>query len=193
MIQDEIEDQTLTYLLIRPLPKWSIYLTKLLATLIVTILLTTIFTLATYVAIYWGSPGFWELFPLRALQTATLFMLTLAAYCSLFGLISLWTRRSLVAGVAYIFVFEGVLANIDFVIRKATIMYCFRVLCERWIHIPWSEINSRGIDEWSMDLSKAPTAADCVLSLVIVSVVLTLMAVLTFGSREFRLKTPEGS
>ena len=29
MIQDEIEEQTLTYLLIRPLPKWAIYLTKL--------------------------------------------------------------------------------------------------------------------------------------------------------------------
>src|SRR5438552_15737802 len=27
MIHDEIEDQTLTYLLVRPLPKWGIYLT----------------------------------------------------------------------------------------------------------------------------------------------------------------------
>ena len=32
MIHDEIEEQTLTYLLVRPLPKWGIYLTKLLAT-----------------------------------------------------------------------------------------------------------------------------------------------------------------
>src|SRR5438105_4011962 len=32
MVEDEIEEQTLTYLLIRPLPKWAVYLAKLAAT-----------------------------------------------------------------------------------------------------------------------------------------------------------------
>src|SRR5262249_44106047 len=144
MIQDEIEEQTLTYLLIRPLPKWSIYLTKLLATLIVTILLTAIFTLATYVAVYAGSASFWDVFPWRALKTTSLFALTMTAYCSLLGFLSLLTRRSLVVGVAYLVIFEGVLANIDFVVRKLTVMYYFRVLSERWIGIPWREIDSQG-------------------------------------------------
>src|SRR5438132_3945592 len=58
MIQDEIEEQTLTYLLIRPLPKWTIYVAKLLATLLVTTLLTSLFTSVTYVAIFWGTPAF---------------------------------------------------------------------------------------------------------------------------------------
>src|SRR5579883_3102524 len=57
MIQDEIEEQTLTYLLVRPLPKWSIYLVKLLATLVVAVALPVFFTFVTYVAMYWGSPG----------------------------------------------------------------------------------------------------------------------------------------
>src|SRR5262249_27179029 len=35
MIQDEVEEQTLTYLLVRPLPKWAIYVVKLLAALLV--------------------------------------------------------------------------------------------------------------------------------------------------------------
>src|SRR5262245_43862921 len=30
MVQDEIEEQTITYLLIRPLPKWTLYCAKLL-------------------------------------------------------------------------------------------------------------------------------------------------------------------
>src|SRR5712692_10137682 len=97
MIQDEIEEQTLTYLLIRPLPKWSIYLTKLLATLVVTTLLTGVFTVATYLAIHVGIGDFLGADPMRPLKTAGLFALALAAYCSILGLISLLTRRSLVA------------------------------------------------------------------------------------------------
>ena len=40
MIQDEQEEQTITYLLIRPIPKWALYTFKLLATLTTTVVLT---------------------------------------------------------------------------------------------------------------------------------------------------------
>jgi ABC-2 type transport system permease protein len=186
MIQDEIEEQTLTYLLVRPLPKPAIYLIKLLATLLVTIVLVCFFVLVAQVTIYWGAADFWtQLSPARALQTAAIFALSMLAYCSLFGLISLWTRRSLVAGVAYIFVFEGILANIDLMFRKMTIMYYFRVLVERWLHV--SEQN------WAIDLSKAPSAGDCIWTLVVASLVIIALSTLTFSQREFRMKTPEGS
>ena len=36
IIQDEVEEQTLTYLLLRPLPRWALYLIKLLATMLMT-------------------------------------------------------------------------------------------------------------------------------------------------------------
>src|SRR5260221_6336734 len=55
IIQDEQEEQTLTYLLIRPIRRWAIYAVKLLATLTTTVLLTTIFTALTYAVIYVGS------------------------------------------------------------------------------------------------------------------------------------------
>src|SRR5262245_16182623 len=42
VIQDEVEDQTLTYLLIRPLPRWAIYLTKLLASVLTSSLLVAV-------------------------------------------------------------------------------------------------------------------------------------------------------
>ena len=38
LIQDEVEEQTLTYLLVRPLPRWVIFLTKLLAAVVATTL-----------------------------------------------------------------------------------------------------------------------------------------------------------
>ena len=56
IIQDEQEEQTLTYLLIRPIPRWAIFMVKLLATLTTTVLLTAVFTALTYVAVYVGGP-----------------------------------------------------------------------------------------------------------------------------------------
>jgi len=186
MIQDEVEEQTLTYLLIRPLPRWTIYVAKLLATLMVTTLLTGLFTGVTYAAVYWGTP---ELeggtIALRILKTCCLLALALVAYCSFFGCLSLVTQRTLVAGVSYIIIFEGVLANIDFIVRRATVMYSFRVLAERWL--PLDSRLTR------LDLSVAPGTGQCVGTLLTASLVLTGIAALLFTTREFRLKTPEAS
>jgi ABC-2 type transport system permease protein len=194
MIQDELEDQTLTYLFIRPLPKWAIYVTKLLATVPVTCCLAGVFTLLTFLVIHWGSADAWSAgLPVRALKTVALQALALLGYCSLFGFLSLFVRRSLVVGIAYIIVFEGVLANIDFVVRRLTIMYYFRILALRWIGFDWYSINKDGVDEWGIDLSKAPAAWSCVVTLLAVSLVATILAALIFATREFRLKTPEGS
>src|SRR6266403_590109 len=62
MIQDEIEEQTLTYLLVG------------------------FFTMLTEAVIYWGAPEWSEqLAPMRLLKTVGLITLTLTAYCALFG------------------------------------------------------------------------------------------------------------
>ena len=46
MVQDDVEEQTLTYLLIRPIPRWLIYVAKVAGTWLVTFLLTSLFTTA---------------------------------------------------------------------------------------------------------------------------------------------------
>jgi ABC-2 type transport system permease protein len=51
IIQDEVEEQTLTYLLLRPLPRWALYSIKLLATLLMISALTAVFTAATFAVI----------------------------------------------------------------------------------------------------------------------------------------------
>src|SRR5438874_9220164 len=56
IVQDEVEEQTLTYLLLRPLPRWAVYVVKLLATLLTTTLLVAAGTAALYACIYWGAP-----------------------------------------------------------------------------------------------------------------------------------------
>jgi ABC-2 type transport system permease protein len=188
MIQDEIEEQTLTYLLIRPLPKWAIYVAKLAATVLVTAGLAALFTAAAFCAIYAGTRDLWTSVPMRALMTIGVLSLSLLAYCSLFGWLSLFVRRSLVVGIAYIVVFEGLLANIDFVARRLTLIYYFRVLILRWVS---SSLNYQ--QEWAIAIDEAPSAWSCVEVLAGVTVVAMLLAVFIFTNREFRLKTPEGS
>jgi ABC-2 type transport system permease protein len=186
MIQDEIEEQTLTYLLTRPLPKWTIYLAKFLATFVVTAVLASAFTLVTYLAIYVGLPdATFDTFLDRTGKTIALLTLALFAYCSVFGLLSLVVKRSLVVGVAYIVVFESVLANIDFAVRHLTIMYYFRVLASRWMHLKY--------DDWTLNLKEAPGSVECLLTLLAASLVFLVLGTLSFSTREFRLKTPEGS
>jgi ABC-2 type transport system permease protein len=184
MIQDEVEEQTLTYLLVRPLPRWSIYVAKLLATLLVTSLVVGIFTVATEAVIFWGEPDFGGEAVPRAFEIAGLQALALLAYCSLFGALSLLVRRTLILGVVYILLFEGLFANIPFVLRKLTVMYYFRVLCARWLDLPTRA--------WSIDLDDAPSSQGCVLILTLASLVATALAATVFTVREFRVKTPEG-
>ena len=54
-------------------------------------------------------------------------------YCGLFGLLGLLMRHSLLVGVAYIVLLEGLLASFDTVARRLTVMYYFRVLALRWL------------------------------------------------------------
>lgn len=186
MISDEIEEQTLTYLLIRPVPRSLIYLVKLLATILVAALLTFVFTTLAVAVIYWGEPDFrGGIIPDRAFRVAGLMALSTVAYSSLFGLLGLVVRRSLAIGVGYIAVFEGVFANIDFVVRRATVMYHLRILAERWLGLH--------VEAWSIDFEEAPGGWEALLTVLVASAVAAGIGAWLFSIREFRVKTPEGT
>jgi ABC-2 type transport system permease protein len=187
IIQDEVEEQTLTYLLIRPLPRWALYLVKLLAAVLMTSALTAVFTAATFAVIGLTTqkpmPANWTD---TALKTAALLALVQVGYCGLFGLLGVLMRRSLFVGVAYIIFFEGIMASIDTVARRLTVMYYFRVLALRWLAPPSGK-------EWYIDLTAAPQMKTCVLVLLGAGLVLALVAAILFAAREYRMKTPEGN
>jgi ABC-2 type transport system permease protein len=186
MVQDDVEEQTLTYLLIRPIPRWLIYVAKVAATWLVLSALAAVFTSGALAAVYWGTSDLeaTELIR-RALVISGLLALSLFAYVAIFGGLSLSTKRSLVLGVGYIVVFEGVLANIDFVVRHATVMYYVRTLSVRWLGLS-------GLD-WTIDTATAPDTSTCLLVLSGIGVVFTLLGSWLFSAREFRVKTPEGN
>jgi ABC-2 type transport system permease protein len=186
MIQDEVEEQTLTYILVRPIPRPLVYLIKLLATLFVSAVLVDVMLGVTLAAIYWGSDRFLgEIMPNRFLWMAAALDLALLAYCGVFGLLGLLLKRTLVWGVTYILIFEGVIANIPYQVRKATVMLYYRVLSMRWVGLEAAE--------WQIDLGDAPDARTCVWALAGAALAATVVGAIIFSAREFRLKTPEGS
>ena len=188
-IQDEVEEQTLTYLLVRPLPRWALYVTRLAAAWLTTSVLTGLFTTLTMIVAYWDTLELWgDVIPRRAAIMAGILALAQLGYCSLFGLIGLLTRRALFAGLAYIVAIEGLLSNFDAVIRRLTVTYYYRVLLLHWL----GPLRSDLVKEWSIDLATTPSADECLLTLLIVSASFTLLGAAIMRQREFRMKTAEG-
>src|SRR5262249_6158417 len=161
----------------RPIPRWLIYLCKLLATFAVAFVRGVIFVTATLVLIYWGDAALWKtIVPGRLLLEVALLALAILAYITIFGAISLWGRRTLAVGAIYIVIFEGVFANIDFVFRYATVMFFIRVLSVRWLELPGAD--------WSIDLNLAPEASTCLIALLSTSAVFAVLGAVTFSVRE---------
>jgi ABC-2 type transport system permease protein len=202
MIQDEQEEQTITYLLIRPLPRWALYVVKLLATLTTTVVLTALFTAITYAAIYLGSEApIWEM-GRRCALAAGINGLAVVTYCCLFGLLSLLTKRTLIVGILYSIVFEGVLANLPFGIRLLTVIYYSRLITYRTLpfieQTPGRAINISA-EAWQLNvredsnLLEHPTNSSCIIILLAASAVSTIVAAIICSRREFHVKTPEGN
>jgi ABC-2 type transport system permease protein len=193
VIQDEVEEQTLTYLLIRSVPRWALYLTKLAATLCVTVGVIAVATVALELAIYWGTPQLGaEIFPGRVVRIVGVLALAQVGYCALFGFLGLWARRSLLLGVIYIVTVEGVLASLDFVVRKLTVVFYVRTLFLRWLE-PRESTLQRWQQDWGLELDKVPTAERCVWTLLLFGAAVAVLTAVWFSRREFRVKTPDGT
>lgn len=200
IIQDEQEEQTITYLLVRPIAKWAIYTVKLLATLTTAVLLTVLFTGLTYACIYVGAGD--AVNPtLRCLQAASIHSLAVVAYCCLFGLLSLVTKRILIVGVLYTAVVEGLLANLPFGIRHLAVIYYTRLIAYRTMDfiITWpnGRTHNMAAEAWQLDLRRDPQLLEhpdlsaCLAVVSIASVVCAALGAWLCWGREFHVKTPE--
>jgi ABC-2 type transport system permease protein len=201
IIQDEQEEQTITYLLVRPIPKWALYAVKLLATATTAIVFTVVLTVLTYAAIFIGAEAPANDLALRCLKTAAIHSLAVVAYCSLFGLLSLLTKRILIIGVVYTVLVEGLLANLPFGIRLITVIYYTRLIAYRSMEfiLPLRDGRTENMaaEAWQYDLRGDPNLLEhppnstCLAVLLIGSLVCTILAAWLCTTREFHVKTPE--
>jgi ABC-2 type transport system permease protein len=206
LIQDEQEEQTITYLLIRPIPKFALYLVKLAATLTTTVALTVLFTFITYAALYVGSTSGANGVPpeilARAAKAAAIHSLAIASYCCLFGLISLLTRRTLIVGIIYAAVVEGLFANLPLSIRLTTVIYHARIIAYRTMEflvpIPGA-VQDFAAEAWQLNtrtdpqLLEHPAIRTSLLTLLLAGLAFSLLAAYLCSRREFHVKTPEKS
>jgi ABC-2 type transport system permease protein len=200
VIQDELEEQTITYLLIRPIPRWALYVVKMLATITTTVVLTILFTTLTYIAVHFRGPH-QDHVVLRCVQACAIHSLAVVAYCCLFGFISLLTKRALVVGILYAAIVEGLLANLPLSIRLITVIYYARVIAYRCMPFI-APVGGNGPEDianeaWQMGIENDPHLLDhpqistCVAILLIASLVLTMLAAFLCSQKEFHVKTPE--
>ncbi len=99
----EIEDGTIVYLVAKPVARWQIVLAKLLGASIFCALLAGVSTALVGLIALSGMPGGMD--AMIGFLVAT--VVGSFCYCSLFIAVSLFTRRTLVFGFAYIFIWEA--------------------------------------------------------------------------------------
>src|SRR5262249_18113924 len=138
----------------------------------------------TYLVCRLGAPGFGEEFPGRLLTMLVIASLSLMAYVAGFALLSLWTRWAMILGILYTVLFEFLLNNIDFALRRLTVNYYFRVVAVVWIGLDAENKRSWAIED-------PPSAFMCVLTLLGMTAVATVLGMMVFSRREFHVKTPE--
>jgi ABC-2 type transport system permease protein len=103
---NEVDDGTITYVLGKPVPRWRIVLTRIVTAGALTAAVVAPATLLSGVVAYGG------LDPQGIIVAGTLAMVAGSfLYCALFVALSLSTRRALVAGLAYVVVWEGSLSG----------------------------------------------------------------------------------
>jgi ABC-2 type transport system permease protein len=185
MIQDEIEDQTLTYLLIRPVPRTLLYLMRLLATYLVTVVLALIFAVLTAICVWWGSDEMLPALRDRVLPLLVIFVLAVFVYTAVFGCLSLYFRRLLAMGIAYLVIFEGFLSTVDFIIRKVTVTFYFRLLTLNWI-------DSSHARRWGIVLTdpSTPSSIEAVVTMILGGIALAVVGMLVFRTTEYKVKAP---
>jgi ABC-2 type transport system permease protein len=102
----EIDDGTAIYVFAKPIPRWHLVLTKWIVASVATAMVVSAAALASGIIVFGGlDPGRLVLgFTAGAAVGAVV-------YCAVFVALSLATRRALIAGLVYVVLWEGVLAQ----------------------------------------------------------------------------------
>lgn len=106
VIGDDMEDGTAVYLLAKPIPRWQILLPKLVAPWLLTAGFVVASTAASgFIAIDSGSRDV-------VVGASIAMVLGALAYVVLFVMLSVVTTHSLIAGLCYVFIWEGAIAGL---------------------------------------------------------------------------------
>jgi len=179
VIGDDREDKTLVYLSIRPLPRWSIYLAKVLGTLPLAlgISLGAVFALCAVASACGG-------LPLPLSEVAWMFLPTIAlgtfAYLAFFGWLGAVFRNAMLIGIAHVFLVEFFMGNVPGVLKRISISFYIRCML-------YDAGKEHGLKPPEIPPSFLPVKGDeAATSLLVVGVGFMLLGMYWFSRREYR-------
>ena len=123
LIADEVDDKTITYLFVRPIPRGAVLLGKYLAYLSCTVLIVLPSVMLVYfLVVPIGDGSIARTFP-DLLKDLVLLALGLAAYGAVFAFIGAQLRRPLLFGLFFAFGWEFVTLAVPGYLKKFTVAY----------------------------------------------------------------------
>ncbi|MFP6632108.1 MAG: ABC transporter permease subunit [Planctomycetota bacterium] len=129
VLGDEREDKTLVYLSTRPLPRWSLFLAKVLGSvpLVLVIALGTLLGICATATLVGGLP-----LPLLKVAWAFMPMVTFGvlAYLAFFSWLGAAFRNSTLIGVAYVFLVEFFMGSVPGVLKQVSISFYIRSMLD---------------------------------------------------------------
>jgi ABC-2 type transport system permease protein len=156
----EMEDGTIVYLLLKPVPRWQIAVSKLLPTVLIIAVFSIAGIYATALLLDRG---------VREAHVAFAFALGAvlggAAYAAIFTFLGLVTSRALIGGLLYVFIWEGLLTRLFGGARAWSVREYMRGIADAFSTLPEDIFNA--------DLSGPRSLLSC----AVVVLVFTLLSV----------------
>jgi ABC-2 type transport system permease protein len=179
LIADEVEDRTITYLFTRPIPRGSVLIGKYLAYLVCTTSVVLPSLMLTYFA----------LVPLSAVAASFpqlmldfgIVVVGLATYGALFGLVGVVVRRSIVAGLVFVFGWEPLVLLLPGYLKRASVAFYVQSL------VPHAAPRSEASFLPQLVVREVMAPGSAVLWLCVVLAVCLALAVRAVGRRDYVL------
>lgn len=179
LIADEIDDRTITYLFVRPVPKSTIYLGKYLAYLVAgSLLLLPTAALAFLIALIADPPGEAIRHLPILIQDLIVLALGIIAYGALYALIGALSRRPVFVGLGFAVVWETAVTFIPGYMNKLTIKHYLIALLPH-------PAQQRGVLAFVESATPAPLA---IIVLLAISGALLALGAWTFTRKEYVLE-----
>jgi len=105
LLAPEIDDGSISYLLAKPISRYSIVASKLVVAFACVVVFGAIPMLAAGLVLLPSSPAFAVGFGVGSLVAG-------AAYCAIFAMLSVMTRHAVVIGLIYLLIWEGLLGGL---------------------------------------------------------------------------------
>ncbi len=181
VLGDEREDKTLVYLTTRPLPRWSLFLAKVLGS-VPLVLAIALGTLLGICATATSAGGL----SLSLLKVAGVFAPTVIfgvlAYLAFFSWLGAAFRNSTLIGVAYVFLVEFFMGSVPGVLKQVSISFYIRsMLYDAAGELGVAPRERRGI--FQLELLEGSAAA---LVLASIAAGFLLLGMYWFSRREYR-------